>query len=320
MKAIRYHSYGSPDVLRLEDVPKPAPLDNEVLIAVRAASINPYDWHFIKAPHVLRIVTGLRGPRDPRIGVDVAGTIEGIGAQVSEFKPGDDVFGVCRGSIAEYACASASDVAVKPQNVTFEEAASVSLAGLTALQGVRDKAHVQPGQQVLINGAAGGVGTFAVQIAKAFGAHVTGVCSTRNVEMVRSIGADQVIDYTQKDFAKLPAQYDAMIDCVGNRSLSACRRVLKQKGVYLVVGGPTHSLTRLLARVVATLVISRFVSQRLVMFIAKRSKEDLAVLSDLLANGKVKPVIDRQYGLTQVAEAIRYLSKGHAHGKVVITM
>ena len=320
MKAIRYHSYGSPDVLRLEEVPKPIPQADEVLIAVRAASINPYDWHFIRAPHVMRVVVGWREPKDPRVGVDVAGTVEAVGARVTQFKAGDDVFGVCRGSIAEYACTSEARVAMKPPNVTFEEAASAPMAGLTALQGLRDKAKVQPGQKVLINGAGGGVGTFAVQIAKSLGASVVGVCSTQSVETVRSIGADQVIDYPRDDFTSARAQYDVMIDCVGNRSLAECRRVLRARGAYVVVGGPTHSLTRLLGRVIATLAMKPFISQNLVMFIAKGRKEDLDVLGGLLESGKVKPVIGRRYGLTQVADAIRYLAGGHARGKVVITI
>ncbi len=227
MKAIVYSNYGSPDVLRCEVIEKLTPKDDEVLIKVRAASVNPYDWHFMRGlPYFLRLRVGLRKPKDTRLGVDAAGQVETIGRNVTQFKPGDEVFGLCRGAFAEYACASESKLARKQGNVTFEQAASVPIAGLTALQGLRDKGQLQPGQKVLINGAAGGVGTFAVQIAKSFGAEVTGVCSTRNVDMVRSIGADHVIDYTQEDFTKKEQRYDLILDCIANHSLSAFRRVL----------------------------------------------------------------------------------------------
>ena len=321
MKAIVYYNYGSPDVLKCEEIEKPTAGDNEVLIRVRAASVNPFDWHFMRGtPYMVRIQAGLRKPKDKRLGVDVAGQVEAVGRNVTQFRPGDEVFGACRGAFAEYACASESALVMKPDNVTFEQAASAPVAAFTALQGLRDKGQIQPGQKVLINGAAGGVGTFAVQIAKWFGADVTGVCSTRNADMVRSIGADRVIDYTQEDFTKSGQRYDLFFDCVGNHSLLACRRVLNPKGIYIEVGGPDGRWLGPLARMIKTLVLSWFVSQNLVMFLAKRSKEDLTIMHELMEAGKVTPVIDKRYRLSEVPEAIRYLEEGHARGKVVITL
>ena len=321
MKAVVYYNYGSPDVLKCEGIEKPTAGDNEVLIRVRAASVNPYDWHFMRGtPYIVRMMAGLLKPKDKRLGVDVAGQVEAVGGNVTQLKPGDEVFGACRGAFAEYACASESALVVKPANVTFEQAASVPIAAFTALQGLRDKGHLQPGQKVLINGAAGGVGTFAVQIAKWFGAEVTGVCSTRNVDMVRSIGADRVIDYTQEDFTKSGQRYDLFFDCVGNHSLLACRRVLNPKGIYILVGGPGGRWLGPLARMLKTLVLSWFVSQKLVLFLAKPSKEDLIVMHEIMKAGKVTPVIDKRYKLSEVPEAIRYLEEGHARGKVVITL
>ncbi len=322
MKAIVYHNYGSPDVLKCEAIEKPTPGDDEVLIRVRAASVNPLDWHFMRGtPYFVRIIAGLRKPKVTRLGVDVAGQVEAVGRNVTQFKPGDAVFGSCRGAFAEYVCTSESALVTKPDNVTFERAASVPVAAFTALQGLRDKGHIRPGQKVLINGAAGGVGTFAVQIAKSFGADVTGVCSTRNVDMVRSIGADQVIDYTEQDLAKSGQRYDLFFDCVGNHSLSACRRVLNPKGTYIAVGGPSGRwMIGPLARLITALVLSRFVSQKCVPFLARPNKEDLAIMHDLMEAGKVTPVIDKCYRLSEVPEAIRYLEEGHARGKVVITV
>ena len=275
MKAIVYHNYGSPDVLRFEEIEKPIAGDNEVLIKVRAASVNPLDWHFMRGtPYLVRLMAGLRKPKVTRLGVDVAGQVEAVGRNVTQFKPGDEVFGSCRGAFAEYACAPPSRALVmKPDNVTFEQAASVPVAAFTALQGLRDKGHIQPGQKVLINGAAGGVGTFAVQIAKSFGADVTGVCSTRNVDMVRSIGADQVIDYTQEDFTKSGQRYDLIFDCVGNHSLSACRRVLNPKGILRHGRRTERSVDdRSSGSCDQALVLSRFVSQKLVGFWRNRTK------------------------------------------------
>ena len=322
MKAIVYHDYGSSDVLKCEEVEKPTAGEHEVLIRVRAASVNPYDWHFMRGePYLLRIVGGLRKPKVTRLGVDVAGQVEAVGRNVTQFKPGDEVFGGCRGAFAEYACASESALVTKPVNVTFEQAGSVAVAAYTALQGLRDKGQIRPGQKVLINGAAGGVGTFAVQIAKSFGADVTGVCSTRNVDMVRSIGADRVIDYTHEDFTKSGDRYDVILDNVGNHSLALFRRALNPKGRYIAVGGPSGRwMIGALARVFAALVLSRFVSQKLVMVLAKPNQEDLSIVRGLMEAGKVTPVIDRRYRLSEVPEAMRYLEEGHARGKVVITL
>jgi NADPH:quinone reductase-like Zn-dependent oxidoreductase len=321
MKAIVYHDFGSPDVLRLEEVEKPVPNDNQVLVKVRAASVNPYDWHFMTGtPYIMRIGVGLLKPKDTRLGVDFAGTVEAVGKNVTQFKPGDDVFGAKAGAFAEYVCGSERGLVMKPDNLTFEQAASVPIAGLTALQAVRDKGKVQPGQKVLINGASGGVGTFAVQIAKAFGAEVTGVCSTRNVEMVRSLGADQVIDYTKEDFTTGAQRYDLILDNVGNRSLLECRRALKPKGMYVMIGGPKGDWIRPLDRVIKAALLSRFVSQDMSMLMSDPTKEHWTALRDLLQSGKVTPVIDRRYPLSQVPEAMRYLEEGHARGKVVITM
>jgi len=322
MKAAVFNRYGSPDVVRIIDAEKPLPTDNEVSIEVRAASLNPLDWHLMRGmPYAVRIQAGLGKPKDTRLGCDVAGRVEAVGGSVRQFKPGDEVFGSCRGALAEFACTSESALVIKPNNVTFEQAASAPLAAFTALQGLRDRGRIQAGQKVLINGAAGGVGTFAVQIAKWFGADVTGVCSTRNLEMVRSIGADRVVDYTQEDFTKATARYDLILDCAGSQSVSACRRVLNPTGTYVVVGGPTGRwMIGFLARLVTALVLSRFVSQTLVVVAAKRSKEDLTILSDLMKAGKVTPVIDRRYRLREVPEAIGYLEHGHARGKVVITL
>jgi NADPH:quinone reductase-like Zn-dependent oxidoreductase len=321
MKAIVYHSYGSPDVLQCEDIEKPTAGDDDVLIRVRAASVNPLDSHLMRGrPYVVRIQAGLREPKVTRLGVDVAGAVEAVGRNVRQFKPGDEVFGACRGAFAEYACTPESALVIKPGNVTFAQAAAANVAALTALQGLRDKGHIQPGQKVVVNGAAGGVGTFAVQIAKAFGADVTGVCSARNVAMVRSIGADRVIDYTQEDFTKPGQRYDLIFDAVGNHSFSARRRVLNPKGICLLVGGPAGRWIDPLPSLIKSFLLSRFVSQNFVMCLTRRSKEDLTIMRELMAAGKLTPVIDRRYSLNQVPEAIRYLEEGHARGKVVITL
>ena len=324
MKAAVYARYGPPDVVQIADIEKPVPKDNEVLIKVRAASVNPLDWRIMRgAPHIIRLLFGLRKPtvaQPARLGRDVAGQVEAVGRNVTQFKSGDEVFGTCRGAFAEYACTPESALVVKPDNVTFEQAASVPVAGLSALQGLRDKGRIQPGQRVLINGAAGGVGTFAVQIAKSFGADVTGVCSTRNVGMVRSIGADRVIDYTQQDFTKSAQRYDLILDCVGNHSLSACRRVLNPKGICVIVGAPKEAAGFFLTRTLTAPVLSLFTSQKFAMFMAKVTKEDLTVLGDLMKAGKVTPVIDKRYSLSEAPEAIRYLEEEHARGKVVITL
>ncbi|HEY0320566.1 MAG TPA: NAD(P)-dependent alcohol dehydrogenase [Pyrinomonadaceae bacterium] len=322
MKAIVYHNAGSPDVLKLEEIERPTPGDDEVLIKVRAASVNPIDSGSARHPFLRRILFAMSKSKVNRPGRDVAGQVEAVGSNVTQFKPGDAVFGLCGGAFAEYAIASQSALVMKPDNASFEQAASVPLAALTALQGLRDKGNIQPQQKILINGAAGGVGTFAVQIAKSFGAEVTGVCSTRNIGMVRAIGADHVIDYTREDFTKSGQHYDLIFDLVANHSFSARRRVLTPKGIYIGAGivGLGGSMLRLLAHQITELVLSRFVSQKFVSFMTKLSKEDLVIMGELIEAGRVTPVIDSCYGLSEVPDAIRYLEDGHAQGKVVVTV
>jgi NADPH:quinone reductase-like Zn-dependent oxidoreductase len=322
MKAIVYTEYGPPDVLQLTEVATPTPKDDEVLIGIRAASVNPLDWHLMRGtPYVMRTTAGLRKPRVTRLGVDMAGQVEAVGRNVTQFQPGDAVFGVGKGAFAEYVCAPEAAVVLKPANVTFEQAAAVPVAALSALQGLRDKGRIQGGQRVLINGAAGGVGTFAVQIAREFGANVTGVCSTKNMDMVRSIGAHHVLDYTQEDFTRSGQLYDVILDSVGNHSLSDCRRALTPEGTLVLVGGSNEGRwLGPLAGMLNAVVLSRFVSQKLSPFLAHLSKDDLTVMRALLETGKVAPVIDRSYPLSDVHEAIRYLEQGHARGKVAITV
>lgn len=321
MKAIVYTSYGPTEVLQLREIDKPSPKDNEVLIKVQAASVNPLDWHFMRGmPYIVRLMTGLRKPKITRLGVDVAGQVEAVGRNVTQFRPGDQVFGSCRGAFAEYVCTSEAALVTKPDSVTIEQAAAVPVAAITALQGLRDKGRIQPGQKVLINGAAGGVGTFAVQIAKSFDADVTGVCSTKNVDMVRSIGADQVIDYIREDFTGRGQRYDLILDCIGNHPLSAIRGILNPKGICVGVGGPTGRWKMGLAQMIKARVVSWLVSQNFVSFIARLNKEDLIILRDLIQAGKVTPVIVERFRLNQIPAAVRYLEEGHARGKVVITM
>ena len=325
MKAIINCDYGLAH-LKLENVEKPVPNDDQVLVRVRAASVNPYDWHFIEGtPKIIRLMgVGLRKPKDTRVGVDFAGTVEVVGKNVTQFKAGDEVFGGRGGAFAEYVCPRATRaVALKPSNVTFEQAASVNIAGITALQALRDKGKVQPGQKVLINGASGGVGTFAVQIAKSFGADVTGVCSTRNVDLVKSLGADHVIDYTKEDFTKSAERYDVMLDNVGNRTLSECKSVLTPKGKYVLIGGGGASEQGLLGglgKALWAMLFSKFVNQQMGMMMADPSQKDLTILADMMQSGKLKPVIDRTYKLAEVPQAIQYLEQGHARGKVIITV
>ena len=323
MKAIVYCEYGSPDVLKFEDVEKPLPNDDQVLIKVRAASLNFIDPGLMRGPWPLRLMSGLRKPEKTRLGTDVAGQVEAVGKNVTLFKAGDEVFGVARPSLAEYACARERALVIKPANVTFEQAGCVAWAGFTALQGLR-QANIQPGQKVLINGATGGVGTFAVQIAKSFGAEVTAVCSTGKVDLVRSIGADHVIDYTKEDFTKGDQRYDVIFDNVQNHSFSDRRRVLTPNGICVLAGiggAGLHPETwgRIIGGFKADL-LSRFVRQKFVRYVTKLDKEDLRLLSDLMQTGKVTPVIDRTYKLSETAEAMRYFEEGHARGKIVITM
>jgi NADPH:quinone reductase-like Zn-dependent oxidoreductase len=323
MKAIVRDTYGSADVLELRDIDKPEIADDEVLLRVRAAGVGRDVWHVMTGlPYPIRLAGyGLRAPNNPVIGSDVAGVVEAIGKDVSRFEPGDEVFGVGKGTFAGYARAPEDKLAPRPENRTFEQAAAVAISGSTALQGLRDNGRVQPGQEVLIIGASGGVGTYAVQIAKAFGAHVTGVCSTTKVEMVRSIGADHVIDYTREDFAEGEQLYDVILDIGGNSSLSRLRRALTPEGTLVITGGEGGG--RWLGgtdRQLRAMMLSPFVSQKLGTFINKENHEDMLVLKDLIETGKVTPVIDRTYPLREVPEAIRYLEEGRVRGKVVITV
>ncbi len=322
MQAIVYRCYGSADVLEFNDVEKPTPADDEVLVKVHAAAVNPLDWHFLQGtPYFLRLMSGLGAPNDTRLGVDFAGTVETVGRNVTRFKPGDEVFGWATGAFAEYVSVGENAaLTMKPADVSFEQAASAPIAAVTALQALRDLGKLEQGQKVLINGASGGVGTFAVQIAKSFGAEVTGVCSTRNVEMVRSIGADHVFDYTKEDYVESGQQYDLIIDMVGNRSLRENRRVLKPEGTLVIVGGGKGNWLGPMMTPIKALMLSPFVDQEMGLILAEMNKEDLATLGDLMQSGKVTPVIDRRYGLSEVPAAIRYSEEGHARGKIIIDL
>jgi len=332
MKAIVYERYGSPDVLELKEIDEPAVGDDQVLVRVRAASLNPADWHFVRGlPYLVRLITGLRRPRRATIlASDLAGRVEAVGKSVTAFRPGDEVFGRTRTGHradrpaavdtrggAEYACVLEDLLAPKPASLTFAQAAAVPLAGLTALQALRDTGDLQPQQKVAINGASGGVGTFAVQIAKALGAEVTGVCSAKNVELVRSLGADHVVDYTRQDFTRGGQRYDLILD-TASRSLADCRRALARKGTLVVVGGTAGRWLDGLARVSRARALSPFVSQRLRPFLTRWDKRDLELVADLIETGRVTPVIDRTYPLAEAREAMRYLEAGHARGKIVI--
>jgi NADPH:quinone reductase-like Zn-dependent oxidoreductase len=321
MKAVVYCDYGAPDVLKLETLAKPVPNDEQVLIKVRAASVNPYDWHFMRGePFIMRLGNGLRKPKNTRIGVDFSGVVEAVGKNVTQFKPGDEVFGGRTGAFAEYVVMLEKHLILKPENISFEQAGAVQIAGLTALQGLRDTGKLQAGQKVLINGASGGVGTFAVQIGKALGAHVTGVCSTRNVELVRSLGADHVIDYTKDDFTKSAERYDLILDMVGNKGLLECRRALKPDGKYVMIGGPKGRWIAPLDTVVRAFLLKPFVEQEMKFMISEINRDDLLMLRDLMQAGKVTPVIDKTYPLERTSEAVAYVETGRARGKVVITV
>ena len=327
MKAIRFYSYGPPEVLELKEIDVPAVGDDDVLIRVKAASVNPLDWHFMRGePYMVRILAGLSRPKASaaRLGADMAGSVEAVGKNVTEFQPGDDVFGGLdeRGTLAEYVSIRRDGAVLKkPARLTYEQAASVPVAAFTALQALRDRGRLKAGQQVLINGASGGVGTFAVQIAKALGAEVTAVCSTQNVETAAAIGADRVIDYTREDFTRADRRYDLLVDIAGSKTLSQTRRMLVPKGVLVMVGGPNKGrLIGPLGRSLRMASLNPVVSQRMVFFLAHQNKDDLTVLRELVESGKVTPVIDRTYPLAETADAIGYLEQGHAKGKVVVTM
>jgi NADPH:quinone reductase-like Zn-dependent oxidoreductase len=325
MKAIKYCEYGPPDVLHLAEIEKPVPNDDQILIKVRAASLNALDAYMIRDAWLNRLIFGLRKPKDTRLGRDVAGPVESVGKNVTEFKPGDDVFGTCRGALAEYAVASERSLVKKPASVTFEQAASIPLAGLTALQGLRN-GNIQPGQKVLINGATGGVGTFAVQIAKSFGAEVTAVCSTRNVDLVRSIGADHVIDYTKEDFTRSDQRYDVIFDNVCNHSFAERRRVLNSKGICVLAGmggagiKGGEAIRRIAGNIFTARGLSSFTDQKFAQYMTKMSKEDLIMLAGLVETGKLRPVIERTCKLSEALEALRLFDQGHARGKTVVTV
>jgi NADPH:quinone reductase-like Zn-dependent oxidoreductase len=323
MKAFVHKQYGRPDagVLELGEVDMPVPEDDQVLVRVYASSVNPVEWYGVTGPYFARVGAGFRKPKDPGVGADLAGVVEAVGREVQEVGPGDEVFGSGSGAWAEYAVARATRVALKPANASFEEAATVPIAGLTALQALRDHGQVQPGQKVLVNGASGGVGTFAVQLAKAFGADVTAVCSTRNVEQARALGADRVVDYTKQDFTDLGIPHDLMVDIAGGRSFLACRRALKPDATFVLVGGKmTYRGLGPLPHIAGTILKSRFRSQKMTFFVAKITTEHLSVMRDLIDAGKVRPVIERTYPLGEAREALAYLGEGHARGKIVITV
>jgi len=319
MKAADYRRYGPPDVLAIEDVEKPVPKDNEVLIKVRAASLNALDWRLMRGkPLFIRpMIGGLRKPKITRPGRDVAGQVEAVGRNVTQFKPGDEVFGACAGTCTEYVCAMEDKLALKPANSSFEDAASLPVAALTALQGLRDHGRIQQGQKVLVDGAGGGVGTFSVQIAKSFGAEVTAVCSTKNLDTARSIGADHVIDYTREDFTRSGQRYDLILAANAYHSIFDYRRALSPDGIYVMAGG---GWSQILQGMLLAPLLSLIGRQKMRFFMAKIDQKDLVLLSDLLAAGKIVPVIDRRYPLSDVAEAVRYLEAGHARGKIVITV
>lgn len=323
MKAIVRDSYGSPDVLRLEDVDKPAVEDDSVLVRVRAASLNAYDWHMMRgAPLLARMGGGMRTPKARGLGIDVAGEVEAVGKDVTGVQPGDAVFGGAFGAFAQFVRVKPRGFALKPSNISFEQAAAIGMAGRTALQGLRDKGQLRPGQRVLINGAGGGVGTFAVQIAKALGGEVTAVCGTHNVELIRSLGADRVIDYTREDFTLDRQRYDLILDVASNRPLAACVRVLAADGTLVIVGAPGsgRSMGPIVLRVLGASLRSRFGHRPMAMFMAQSSRDDLLVLTELIETGKLTPVIDRTYPLSETADAMRYLEQRHSRGKVVLTV
>ena len=321
MRAAVRDRYGSPDVVELREIDMPVAADDEVLVRVRAVSINPADWYSVTGrPYVARALGGILKPKSDRLGIDFAGTAEAVGNDVTHVQTGDEVFGGRNGALAEYVCVRDA-VVMKPANLTFEEAAAVPVAAITALQGLRDKGQLRPGQKVLINGASGGVGTFAVQIAKALGAEVTGVCSTRNIDLVRSLGADHVIDYTSEDFTHSDQRYDLMLDIAGSRSWSECKRVLTPKATLVIFGAPKgNALMGPLSRIAKLRVAAVWSSRKVVFFIAKLNRADMDVLRELLETGKVTSVIDRRCELSEIANAFRYLGEGHARGKIVITV
>jgi len=320
MKAIVYYEYGSPDVLGLREIEKPAVADDGVLVRVRAAAVNPYDWHFVRGePYFMRLFAGLIAPKKKSLGVDYAGVVEAVGQAVTDFQPGDEVYGMGEGTFAEYICTPQSQAATKPANLTFAEAAAVPLAALTALQGLRDSGELQAGQRVLIIGASGGIGTFAVQIAAEMGAHVTGMCSTPNLELVRSLGADEVIDYTQEDFTQITPKFDLIFQLGGMDSSARCRQALTPNGRLVLSSGDSNGRwIGPMGRIAIAALMDRFVSQSVIVLGTKRTKADLETLAEMIEAGRLRVIIDHKRPLSEVAEAVRYVEKAHSRGKVVI--
>lgn len=320
MKAAVFKTYGPPEVLKIEEIEKPVPKDDEVLVKVRATSVNPAEWYGMTGLFLARIGNGLLKPRDTRLGVDFSGIVEAVGKDVTQFKPGDEVYGARSGAFAEYVCVK-SHVYPKPANITFEQAGSVGVAAMTALQGLRDHGGLQAGQTVIVNGASGGVGTFAVQIAKAIGAEVTAVCSSGNVELIRSLGADHVIDYIKDDFTRNGKRYDIFLDIAGSRSWRECSRVLKPNSKFVIVGAPKgNKVIGPLAHIIKLRVSALGASQKLVFFVAKFNREDFLLLNDMFTRGQVKPVVEKSYPFEKTSEAMQHLGTGHAKGKIVVTM
>jgi NADPH:quinone reductase-like Zn-dependent oxidoreductase len=319
MKAAVFKSYGPPDVLKIEEIEKPVPTDDEALVRVRASSVNPAEWYGMTGLFLARIGNGLFKPKDTRLGADFAGVVEAVGRNVTDFKPGDEVFGGRSGAFAEYVCVR-DKVVHKPANITFEQAGGVAIAALTALQGLRDYGKLKAGQKVLINGASGGVGTFAVQIAKALGAEVTAVCSTQNVDLIRSLGADHVIDYTREDFTRNGKLYDLFLDIAGSRSWRDCRRVLKPQAAFVLVGGPKSPVIGPLSHIIRIRLAALQASQKVFFFVANFNREDLTALKEMFQSGQVKPVVEQVYPLCEISKAMRHLGTGHAKGKIVVSM
>ncbi len=317
MKAIVCSKYGPPDLLQFAEVEKPTPKDDEVLLRIYAAAVNPLDRFFMRGAPLIRLIPGMRKPKDTRLGVDLAGQIEAVGKNVTQFKPGDEVFGACRGAFAEYVCATEKMLARKPDNLSFEEAASIPVAAITALQGLRDKGRIQPGQKVLIDGASGGVGTFAVQVAKSLGAEVTAVCSTRNVERARLLGADHVLDYKREDFTQNGQLYDLILGANAHHSIFAYRGALRPGGIFVLAGG---GFSQIFQVILLGSLLSLLGNKKSCFFIAKLNQQDFAFLTELLETKKIVPVIDKHFPLSKVADAIRYLEEGHAQGKIVIAI
>lgn len=321
MKSIRYHTYGPPSVLKIEEVEKPIVGENDILIKVRAVAVNPYDWHFMRGkPYVMRFMSGMFVPKTPKFGADYSGVVESVGSNVALFKPGDEVYGCRQGAFAQYVVTTERSTALKPRNLSFEQAAAIPMAALTALQALRDSGGIKSGQKVLIDGASGGVGTMAVQIAKSYDCEVTAVCSSKNAELVRSLGAEHVIDYTKVDFSRMGLKYDLFLDAISTRSIFACRRALTPNGTYVSVGAGSGNWIGPIVGLLSTAVVSWFSKQHLTGMLAKVARQDLVKVAELIESGKLKPVIERQYTFEQIPDAIAHLETGHVSGKLVISV